>query len=122
MAKNAFSKATTPVEPTFKEHGGKRLDAGKAPMGLIPARAEFAEAMVWGQGAEKYGLHNWRAGMTVTRILGCLQRHLAAIKEGEDYDKESGQPHAAHIRCNAAMLIEFLGRDDLDDRYKREQK
>jgi hypothetical protein len=48
--------------------------------------------------------------------LSCLQRHLCAIKSGEDIDKESGQPHAAHIRANAAMLIEFMGREDLDDR------
>jgi hypothetical protein len=103
-----------------KDPEGVRKDAGKAPMGLIPPEAEEAEAHVWGAGAGKYGQFNWRKGMSLTRIIGCIQRHLAAIKRGEDYDKETGQPHAAHIRANAAMLIAFLGREDLDDRYKGE--
>ncbi len=99
-----------------KEPGGLRFDAGKAPVALIPPKADEAEAMVWAAGAEKYGMWNWKKGMTIMRILSCIGRHVNKIKAGEDYDSESGQPHAAHIRCNAAMLIEFLGREDLDDR------
>lgn len=98
---------------------GVRKDDGKPSMGLIPPEAELAEAHVWGYGATKYGLHNWRKGMSITRILSCLQRHLTAIKQGEDYDPETKQPHAAHIRTNAAMLIAFLDRPELDDRYKK---
>jgi hypothetical protein len=101
---------------------GKRFNGGKAPLDLIPARAEIEEAKVWGAGADKYGAHNWRGGMPFSIIIGCLQRHLAAIKAGEDIDRESGALHAAHIRCNAAMLIEFANRPDLDDRYKGDKK
>ncbi len=99
--------------------GGLRFDSGKPPVALIPPKADEAEAMVWALGAEKYGMWNWREGMTIMRILSCIGRHVNKIKAGEDYDSETGQPHAAHIRCNAAMLIEFLGREDLDDRFRK---
>lgn len=97
---------------------GKRYNAGKPPLDLIPAKAEVEEAKVWGAGAAKYGRHNWLGGMPYSTVIGSLQRHLNAIKSGEDYDPETGALHAGHIRCNAAMLIEFLDRPELDDRYK----
>jgi hypothetical protein len=98
--------------------GGKKFDEKKPPMGLIPAEAEIYEALVWGQGAKKYGVHNFREGITFLRIIGGIQRHLAAIKLGQDIDHETGLPNAAAIRCGAAMLIAFMDRVDLDDRYK----
>lgn len=33
--------------------------------------------------------------------LECMQRHLAALMDGETHDKESGQLHIGHIMCNA---------------------
>lgn len=105
-----------------KDPKGVRKDTDKAPLALIPPEALIAEAYVWGLGAEKYGQWNFRQGMSYTRIISSLLRHATAISMGEDTDPESGQPHAAHIRANAAMLICFLGRKDLDDRYKKEEQ
>lgn len=102
--------------------GGKKSDGGKAPLALIPPEAEFEEALVWGFGAEKYGAHNFRKGISYTRILSALRRHTNAIIAGEDRDPESGCLHAAHIRCCSAMLIVFSTRPDLDDRYKPHHK
>jgi hypothetical protein len=28
--------------------------------------------------------------------------------EGELIDKESGEPHASHVRCNMAMIVRYI--------------
>lgn len=107
-----------PVLPDFsKKDGGTKYDFDKPAMGLIPQKALEEEGKVWGFGAKKYGTHNWRKGLSTLRICGAIMRHTAAIMGGQDTDPESGLPHAAHVRCCAAMLIEFIGRSDLDDRH-----
>lgn len=105
------------------EPSGVKHDQEKPMMALIPARAAEEEAWVWTFGARKYGLHNWRRGLTYMRIVSAILRHTYAILRGEDIDPESGKLHAAHIRCDAGMLIEFYldGRNDLDDRHTYEK-
>jgi hypothetical protein len=48
---------------------------------------------------------------------------MFAFMEGEDYDKESGLHHMAHVQSNA-MFISYNMRENihLDDRYKRDPK
>lgn len=96
---------------------GIKYDQEKAPLALIPPEAEEEEARVWQAGAEKYGVHNFRGGLSYLRILSALRRHTNAIICGEDTDPETGCMHAAHIRCCAAMLLVFKNRKDLDDRF-----
>lgn len=92
---------------TIDYGGGKRFNSGKARVELLVPEAMEAEAKVWAMGAEKYGEYNWQKGMKWTIVIGCLLRHIFAIMRGEDIDKESGQLHAAHIKCNASMLIYY---------------
>jgi len=101
---------------------GVKDDSQKPMMALIPASALEEEAHVWTFGSKKYAPYNWLKGITYTRILSASFRHLTAIMRGEDIDEETGRMHAAAIRCNMAMLIEFhkTGRTELDDRYKKE--
>jgi len=87
-----------------------RFNEGKLDLTLIPPQAAAEEARVWEKGAEKYSRDNWKklwGKDTVQTVLASLLRHAHAIQMGEDFDKESGCLHAAHIRCNAAMLIEY---------------
>jgi hypothetical protein len=97
---------------------GIKYDDKKPQMALIPASALEAEARVWSYGAKKYSAWNWSKGLTYTRILSAILRHTAEIMKGHDVDPENGELHAASIRCNAAMLIEFTmtHRTELDDR------
>ena len=86
-----------------------RFNEGKVDLSLLPAKACRAEARVWMKGEIKYGRDNWRKlwGDDTTRVvMASLLRHAFAILEGEKLDPETGEPHAAHIRCNAAMLLE----------------
>lgn len=97
---------------------GIKYDQDKPLVALIPASALEAEARVWTFGMQKYAAFNWTKGLSYMRILSAILRHTMAIMRGEDVDAESGQLHAAHVRCCAAMLIEFTmtHRTELDDR------
>ena len=94
-----------------KGERANRFNTGKTDFTLIPVDSMEAEARVWMQGQEKYGRGNWEklwGDDTPTVVIQSLYRHMLAILDGEIYDKESGEQHAAHIRCNAAMLIRYF--------------
>lgn len=93
--------------------GGRaeRHNDGKVDLTFIPTDAAEAEARVWAFGARKYDRNQWTklwGDDTVNIVLASLLRHAAAIQDGESHDEESGCQHAAHIRCNAAMLIRYF--------------
>lgn len=46
------------------------------------------------------GRDNWKKPMPLKKILESMQRHLAALMDGEEFDKESGLPHEGHLQCN----------------------
>lgn len=52
-------------------------------------------------GAEKYAPENWKKGLDLKEVLESMQRHLAALMDGEEVDIESGIEHMGHIQCNA---------------------
>ena len=52
-------------------------------------------------GAHKYAPFNWQKPMDTNEILESLQRHLAALFDGELLDSETGISHMGHIQCNA---------------------
>lgn len=101
-------------------------DRGKPRLSLIPPLAEMEFARVLTFGASKYGDNNWRLGIPWSRFLDAMMRHINAIRNGEDYDAESGLLHSAHIMCSAAFLTEYYtihteGDDrpaDIKSRYK----
>lgn len=114
-------KADKPMSPS----GGIKYDDSKPMVALIPPHALTEEAKVWTFGMKKYEAFNWSKGFKYTRVLSAMLRHTIAIMMGEDRDAESGCLHAAHVRCCAAMLIEFTvqNRTELDDRiYSKESK
>lgn len=86
---------------------GERHNEGKLRYDLIPTFAQEQEAAVWTFGAEKYAPNQWRRGMAWSKIIASAKRHLAAIENGEDFDKETGILHSAHLRCNSGMLTEY---------------
>lgn len=97
-----------PLNASFEGESALRFDDGKVDFTLIPVDAQEAEARVWSMGEKKYGRDNWTKlwGLeTRVKVMKSIMRHGYAILRGEDLDPESGLPHAAHIRCNCAMLI-----------------
>ena len=88
----------------------QRHNQGKIDLSLLPVEACTQEALVWGFGEKKYGRNNWTklwGDNTVNVAMASLLRHAFAVLNGELEDSESGLPHAAHIRCNAAMILEY---------------
>lgn len=86
---------------------GKRFNSNKTKHHLTPAFTQEQYAKVLTAGAEKYGNHNWQKGMSWSTVIDSLKRHLNAIENCEDYDKETGLLHSAHIMCNAGFLTEY---------------
>lgn len=86
---------------------GRKDDADKLRMDLIPTEATYALARVLTTGAKKYDDNNWRGGIKFSRLVGALKRHLTAWESGEIFDKESGFNHMDHVLCNAAFIVAY---------------
>ena len=106
---------------------GIKYDKEKSRVDLLDAEWMISVADVLTFGAEKYsrdgksGAHNWRGGISYSRLIGAALRHLFAIMRGEDIDPESRLPHVSHLSCCAMFLFSMMRhRSDLDDRYKHE--
>lgn len=91
----------------MKKEEGLRFNTGKTRHDLVPSYAQEQYARVLTKGAEKYGDHNWQKGMAWSKVIASLERHLQAIKRGEDFDSETFLLHSAHVMCNAAFLTEY---------------
>jgi len=83
------------------------IGSTKLPLSLIPSTASAHIAMAHLHGALKYGAYNWRtAGVRSSIYLDAMYRHLAAWHNGEDYDRESGLPHLAHVGACVNILLD----------------
>tara|TARA_B100001093_G_scaffold520319_1_gene614639 strand:- start:4461 stop:4769 length:309 start_codon:yes stop_codon:yes gene_type:complete len=98
-----------------------KFDNGKPPLGLIPPEALLQISEVFGFGAEKYGMNNWREDGHNTswiRTYSSIQRHLNAWHSGEDMDQESGMSHLSHAATQIMILImHAIEHPEVDDRY-----
>ena len=100
---------------------GVKHDGGKARISIIQGLAIEQVMKVGEFGAKKYGDHNYRKGMDVTRYLDACFRHAFVewLFKGVDNDPESGLPHLAHAAWNLlAALEQMLTKPDLDNRHK----
>lgn len=89
------------------EHKGLRFNTGKLRFDLVNAFAHEQMVRILTKGAEKYAPRNWERGMAWSNVISSLKRHLHAIENGEDYDSETGELHAAHVACNAHFLTAY---------------
>ncbi len=108
------------VDAPKSQIGAVKHDVDKNRLELIPAAALCAVGEVFTFGAQKYGAENYRKGMKWSRLLGALLRHTFAWAGGEDFDKESGYRHLAHMGCCVLMLIDAsINQLGEDDRWKK---
>lgn len=100
-----------------------RHDNEKIRMDLVPSSLVEGVAKVLTFGAKKYDAQNWRKGMSWSRCIGSLKRHLNEFEKGINVDEETGFKHLEHLACNVAFLIEYYKtHPELDDRWKEPQK
>lgn len=92
---------------------------GKASTISTPPVAELAMGNVMALGARKYGRFNWRAtGVASSVYYDAMRRHLAAWRDGEEIDPESGESHLAHVMACCAILLDARAQGVLkDDRH-----
>ena len=85
-------------------------DTDKPRYDLLPADAIEQMAQVLTFGAKKYSPNGWRTVPdALNRYQAAMLRHAFAIQRGEINDPETGLPHAAHIMCCAAFIVELQG-------------
>lgn len=70
-------------------------------------------------GANKYSRDNWKLGQDPKKVLESLQRHVAALMDGETNDSESGLPHIGHVMANAMFYSYFTGEGKKHETKKR---
>ena len=90
-----------------------RYNEGKPKWSLVHYESLIPMIRVLEFGALKYAPKNWMKPMNETEILESMQRHLAAVMDGELYDKESGIHHMGHIMCNAMFYNYHFNQEQL---------
>lgn len=85
----------------MEEEKALRYNEGKPRWSLVHFESLVPMIRVLEFGALKYGRENWKKGLDTKEILESMQRHLAALLDGEEFDPESGLSHMGHIQCNA---------------------
>ncbi len=87
---------------------------------LIPVKALWMLAEVYGRGAQKYADRNWERGYNWSKSYQAAQRHLNQWWAGEQTDPEDGQHHLAAAIWHLCSLIEFEDtQPSLDDRPRK---
>lgn len=97
---------------------GTKFDNEKVDLHVLDPLFVEGTARVAQFGEQKYGKSNWKKGLTQTRIINAMRRHLAQIEKGEDIDDESGFHHAYHVAwgCQVLAYQHRNGQHHLDDR------
>ena len=90
-----------------EESKALRYNEGKVEWSLVHYKSLEPMVRVLEFGAKKYAPDNWKKGLDKKKILESMQRHLAALMDGEDVDSESGISHMGHIQCNAMFYNYF---------------
>jgi hypothetical protein len=98
---------------------GKKNDAGKLRMDLIPGYPLMRLAEVYTIGAAKYEDDNWRKGISYKRIFAAMLRHAWKWFMGEKFDLVDGQHHLSSVAWCAFTLMEYeITHPEFDDRPK----
>ena len=94
---------------------GYKADTGKSRWDLLPWRQFGYVADVMTFGISKYAVDSWQhVPDAKRRYYAAACRHMAAWKEGEFSDNESGLPHLAHATACLLFLLWF------DDKEKKD--
>lgn len=84
-----------------------RYNQGKPKWSLVHFKSLEPMVKVLMYGAAKYAPDNWKKGLDRREILESMQRHLAALIDGEEIDSESHEHHIGHIMCNCMFYSYF---------------
>jgi hypothetical protein len=110
-----------PHEVSLADNNLKTAAAAKKPrVSAVPPIALLAMGAAMQDGANKYGLFNWRdSAVTSTVFYDAIMRHLIAWYSGERNAPDSGVHHLAHVMAGCAIILDAELNSVLnDDRSK----
>lgn len=107
-------KGSMPIyeNPPAAPEKADRYNEGKRKWSLVDFKSLEPLVEVLEFGSKKYSINNWKKGLDEKEILESMMRHLAALMDGEETDKESGISHMGHIQCNAMFYNYFKRKRD----------
>ena len=95
------TKVKEDLNPQLETEHALRYNKGKPKWSYVHFESLEPMIRVLEYGALKYAPYNWQKPMPLVEILESMQRHLAALIDGELVDAESGISHMGHIQANA---------------------
>lgn len=100
------------------ETGAMRQSIGtKIDTDLVPFELIVAAAVGLGLGEHKYTARNFEKGLSYRSLINSIERHCKALKDGEEFDPDTGIPHYMLIASSTAMLVHNIMQDVIiDDR------
>jgi len=85
------------------------LGAKKVPVGLLPGAGIILGSLAMADGAKKYQPYNWRdQKIQYTIYLDAMERHILALRDGEDNATDSNVHHLGHIIAGASILADAI--------------
>jgi hypothetical protein len=108
------------TKSNLKENLKNIAAKGKHVFSPIPPIALVGLGAAMNNGAEKYGLFNWRdSSVSSTVFYDAILRHLIAWYSGERSAPDSGVHHLGHVMAGCAILLDAEHNGVLiDDRSK----
>jgi hypothetical protein len=106
-----------------KNDKGNKFDGSKLRLDLMSVPALIGYAMTLTYGAVKYEDHNWEKGLSWSRCIGAMLRHLFAFWMNENIDEESALFHIDQATFNSMALSHFQKtKTGTDDRYQNQDE
>lgn len=100
-------QACPACKPTLNPKDRAALD--RSPLHLLPAAGRLYGAAATADGAAKYGPYNWRdKPISLMGYTSAMERHILAIRDGEDIAQDSGVHHLGHIIATASILLDAM--------------
>lgn len=102
---------------TFPDTNPKtRIGLTKPSTAAIPPSAIVHLGLAMSNGVVKYGKFNWREhAVTMSVYTDAIDRHLMALKDGEDVASDSGVHHLGHVMACCAIMLDALECGTLND-------
>lgn len=107
-----------PLENPSNPKDAEAQTKGKVRLDLLEPEGNRVTAEALAFGADKYGVENYVTVPIRFRVyLAAIERHIDALKRGEDVAEDSGIHHMGHIGANVHVFMAAMAAGQLvDDR------